>query len=355
MSQYETFEGEPTTMNAPARIKSPLVEIAGQVERQKLQWQQALPPHISIDHFQRVVMTAIQINPKLVEVDRRSLWLACTQAAQDGLLPDGREGAIVPFKGKGKWMPMVAGLFKKMRNTGEITTIVARVVDTADDYDYWLDEEGEHIKWRPAITPNGQVRCVFAMAKTRDGSLYVEPMSLKEIERVRASSPSGQDRDAPWVNWWDEMAKKTAIRRMSKRLPSAPDLERAFHRDDDLYDLKTIRSVDEAAAEAKPVKSLDDFAKAAPTNGRKRKAEPEAKPRRGRPRKVEADAEPERPEWFVTFKEKIGEAISHEGILEAWEGISDEFEEAPDELKAEASDLYNHAMDRIEETAGEQE
>src|SRR5262245_19014428 len=127
MSQTEPIEGE-EKVNIQAPIKSPMNELRTQIGRMENQWIAALPKHISIDKFQRVVMTAVQNNPNLVSVDRRSLWNACTQAAQDGLLPDGREGAIVPFKGRANWMPMYAGLIKKARNSGEIASIVARVV-----------------------------------------------------------------------------------------------------------------------------------------------------------------------------------------------------------------------------------
>ena len=90
--------------------------------------QNALPAHISKEKFGRVAMTAIQGNPELLEVDRRSVWKACLQAAQDGLLPDGKEGAIVvrwDAKSRGPaaaWQPMIAGIRKKAVNAGQIST-----------------------------------------------------------------------------------------------------------------------------------------------------------------------------------------------------------------------------------------
>jgi len=86
----------------------------------------ALPAHIPVERFARIVMTAIMSNLDLVNCDRRSLWNACMRAAQDGLLPDGREGVIVPFKIVGRkmaqWMPMISGLRKRARQSGEIST-----------------------------------------------------------------------------------------------------------------------------------------------------------------------------------------------------------------------------------------
>ena len=86
------------------------------------QFQAALPAHIPVERFVRVLQTSVQQNPDLLKCSRRSLWNSAMKAAQDGLLPDGREGAIVPYKGQAQWMPMIAGIRKKVRNSGEIAT-----------------------------------------------------------------------------------------------------------------------------------------------------------------------------------------------------------------------------------------
>src|SRR5438552_10623132 len=70
------------------------------------QLKMALPDHIPVDRFIRVTLTAVQTNPDLLnpqKVQRQSLFGALTKAAQDGLLPDGREGVIIPYKGKAQW------------------------------------------------------------------------------------------------------------------------------------------------------------------------------------------------------------------------------------------------------------
>ncbi|TGQ26791.1 recombinase RecT, partial [Mesorhizobium sp. M4B.F.Ca.ET.214.01.1.1] len=59
------------------------------------QFKAALPAHIPVERFARVVMTAIQNKPELLSAPRKDLFNAAMKAAQDGLLPDGREGALV--------------------------------------------------------------------------------------------------------------------------------------------------------------------------------------------------------------------------------------------------------------------
>lgn len=345
-------------MSMTEQIKSPMGELRNQLQRMQPQWAAALPKHIRPEHFERVVLTAIQGNPSLMTLDRRSLFQACTQAAQDGLLPDGREGAIVPFKGKAKWMPMVAGLLRKARNSGQIAAIVARVVYDGDKYRYWIDEDGEHLIYEPADNPDlAIVKRVFAMAKLTDGTLLVEPMSRGEIEKVRASSQTGQKEDGPWVQWWDEMAKKTAIRRLAKRLPMSPELEDVIRRDDELYDVagkgRPMKVVEESfegvpKESPAPLKSLDDFA-----NGNHKQPDEPAKRGRGRPRKLEAEVKPDT--WLEPYREAVANAKTPEEVQEAWDGIAEHIDLATEEQKSEASDIFNSKMDEFEDQASYQE
>jgi hypothetical protein len=65
----------------------------------------------------------------------------------------------------------------------------------------------------------------------KDGSQLLEVMSLEEIEKVRKVSRAANN--GPWVSWWGEMARKTVMRRLSKRLPMSTDLEdEVFSRDE---------------------------------------------------------------------------------------------------------------------------
>jgi recombination protein RecT len=193
----------------------------------------ALPPQIAVGKFVRTAVTAIQMNPELLSADRRSLFAACMKAAQDGLLLDGRESAPVIFNTKeGKkvqYMPMVGGILKKIRNSGELASISANVVYDKDFFEYELGDN-EQITHKPFLgDERGKPIAVYAVAKTKDGAIYREVMSVSDVEKVRASSRAGKF--GPWADWWDEMAKKTVIRRMAKRLPSSADTDQVMAND----------------------------------------------------------------------------------------------------------------------------
>lgn len=197
------------------------------------EFQAALPPQINTEKFIRTTLTAIQMNPELLTADRKSLLGSCMKAAQDGLLADGREAALVIFRTKEgpkvQYMPMVGGILKKVRNSGELASISAQVAYDKDLFEYELGDD-ERIVHKPFLGEDrGKQIAVYAIAKTKDGAIYREVMSVADVEKVRAASKTGKF--GPWVDWWDEMAKKTVIRRLAKRLPSSADVDQVMAND----------------------------------------------------------------------------------------------------------------------------
>ncbi len=197
------------------------------------EFQAALPPQINTEKFIRTTLTAIQMNPELLTADRKSLLGSCMKAAQDGLLADGREAALVIFRTKEgpkvQYMPMVGGILKKVRNSGELASISAQVAYDKDLFEYELGDD-ERIVHKPFLGEDrGKQIAVYAIAKTKDGAIYREVMSVADVEKVRAASKTGKF--GPWVDWWDEMAKKTVIRRLAKRLPSSADIDQVMAND----------------------------------------------------------------------------------------------------------------------------
>lgn len=222
----------------------PVAQFRRDIEKMGEQFQNVLPSHITPEKFQRVVVTAIQNSPGLLSCSRESLMGACMRAAQDGLLPDGREGAIVKFGGDAQWMPMTAGLLKKARNSGELESLAAEVVYAGDEFTYWIDEKGPHLRHVPEVmrTP-GEPQLAYAVARVAGGGVYIEVMRKEQIEKVR--DVSRQKNSGPWKDWQDEMWRKTVIRRLSKRLPMSSDLEQVVTRDDDQYEIRDMGQAQE--------------------------------------------------------------------------------------------------------------
>lgn len=226
---------------------NPIAKLQEQFDTRESSFKAALPAHIPVERFMRVVMTATQRNPDLVAADRVSLFNSALLAAQDGLLPDGREGALVIYNTKKgdqwvksvQWMPMIAGILKKCRNSGELSSVEAHTVHANDKFSYRIGIDEQPVHEPDWFGNRGAVVGVYAVARLKDGTRVSEIMGKVEIEKVRAISKS-KDK-GPWVDWWEEMARKTVLRRLSKRLPISSDLDDLIRRDDALYDFDGAR------------------------------------------------------------------------------------------------------------------
>ena len=207
-------------------------QVRNQLTAMQPQFAAALPKHVSPERFVRVVMTAVQMTPALLNADRRTLFASAMKASQMGLLPDGREGAIVTFKDQAQFMPMVAGIMKMVRNSGEISTWSVQAVYENDNFDFCLGDD-EHITHKPALTSRGKLIAVYSIVSMKDGEKSREVMSVEDVEAIRKRSRSGNS--GPWVSDFAEMAKKTVVRRHAKRLPMSTDLDDVLRADDELF------------------------------------------------------------------------------------------------------------------------
>ncbi len=209
------------------------------------QFKYALPPHIAPEKFQRVAITALNNAPDIANCSVESVMTSLMKCAQDGLLPDNRDAALVKFGNTCQYMPMVGGLIKRMKNSGELSTISAGVVYEHDEFDFVMGDD-ERMTHKPKlIGERGKPVLAYAIAKFKDGGIQREVMTVAEIEKVRAVSKTGKS--GPWVQWWDEMAKKTVIHRLAKRVPTSAEIEALIQRD-----VKVMVEGDDSTPEATP-------------------------------------------------------------------------------------------------------
>ena len=157
------------------------------------------------------------------------------KAAQDGLYLDGKEAAAVQYGQSVQYIPMVEGIIKVLHNSGLIKTLCAEVVYENDLFDYELGTK-QHITHKPLITGDrGKPVCVYAIAVTTNQGEYYEVMNMAEIDKCRQVSKASSSPHSPWVKWFDQMAKKTVIHRIAKRLPKNDAISSVVSVDDDNF------------------------------------------------------------------------------------------------------------------------
>lgn len=208
-------------------------------ERVQQQLAEALPPNISRDRFTRALLTAWQINPGILSCTTTSVFTAVLSAAQQGLMPDGREGAIVAYGDRAQFMPMVAGVIKRFAEAG--VSVYAGSVYSKDNFDAWNDDAGQHVEHRPAWFSGDRGEWVgcYAVA-TVDGRTYVEIADMAELKRIQAASRAGNS--GPWKQWPERMGQKSMLHRLGRRVPlpvnsdAAERLARTVNADRDGFD-----------------------------------------------------------------------------------------------------------------------
>lgn len=245
-----------TTAVAKRDALSTVVQSIDKPEFQK-QLAEVLPTGLSIEKFTRTTKLAVQMNPEVLDADRNSLFLAMVKCAASGLLPDGRESALVIVKVKGKdtvaWWPMVGGLRKKAAEFG--ITLAAAVVYQNDEFTYSTMPPAVEHRPTPLGKDKGDPLGAFAVALDNTNRVICPPvvMSVEEIEKVRATSRASSSEWGPWVKWWDRMACKTVARRLFAEMPLAEQARDEL--EDRMADVDSSR-VEEAVAEIPAVAGL---------------------------------------------------------------------------------------------------
>lgn len=219
------------------------------LETSKSQILMALPRHMEPDRMIRVALTAVQKQPKLLECTALSIVGCVIEASQLGLYPDGILGDayLVPYwNGKSRRMeaqlqPGYRGLINLARRSGQVSAIYSEPVYACDKFSVELGTEHKLIHVPNYDDPQRGVekdelgvplglRGVYAVVKFKDDTTDFEYMPLFRIMDIRNNSKS-KDKDGnvfgPWASHFEEMARKTPIRRLAKRLPLSPEFQKA--------------------------------------------------------------------------------------------------------------------------------
>lgn len=203
-----------------------------------------LPEGVDASKFLRQVVTAFEKIPKLADCDETSIKLAFLNVAGLGLDPSGMTGEayVLPFKGKATPVIAARGYISLALRSGAVLSIDHGVVCEGDEFDF---EQGSKpfVHHKRTFKNRGDAFCWYAVATLPSGAQLVELMSLGEIERIAQLSPSGKS--GPWGNHFDEMGRKTVLRRLCKRIPWNGDIaakmtEAHIAEDAEIYDAETV-------------------------------------------------------------------------------------------------------------------
>lgn len=211
-----------------------------------------LPANVSRERFIGASLAAVKATPGILAATPRSLMAALTKAAQDGLLPDGREGIITVYNTTkdgvlAQWNPMFYGIRKRARELDGII-IDAQVVVEGDEFDYELGDEpriNHKPKARAEVIDASKGIAVYAIFRhPTEGILHREVMWKPEVFAVMNQSRAKTS--LMWTTFWTEGWRKTVGRRGAKSVPVSPQLERLITRDDESFDFPKAQAMIES-------------------------------------------------------------------------------------------------------------
>lgn len=143
------------------------------------------------------------------------------------LNPANKHAYLVPRSGAICLDISYMGLMHLAQSTGSIEWGQAKLVYEADKYvNQGIDKAPLHEY--PAFGQRGAIVGGYCTVKTSTGAYLTEEMSIDQINQVKARSESAKKNSGPWVTDYEEMCRKTVVKRASKYWPKVDRLNQAI-------------------------------------------------------------------------------------------------------------------------------
>lgn len=179
----------------------------------------ALPKVMTPERFTRIALSAVSNTPKLANCTPQSFLGAMMSAAQLGLEPNTPLGQayLIPYGNQCQFQLGYKGLIDLAYRSGEVKTIMAQVVYENDkfEFEFGLEHKLKHV---PAKDNRGKPVWYYAVFKLTNGGEGFEVMSQDDVMK-HAQTYSKTFKNGPWQTNFEEMAKKTVIKKVLKYAP----------------------------------------------------------------------------------------------------------------------------------------
>lgn len=232
----------------PEVKKGSLVEVL-KADAMKKRFAELLPKVCTPERFARIALLAVNKNPKLLACTQESVISCMLDLASFGIEPDGRRAHLIPYGTTCTLIMDWKGLVELAKRNGDVKNWRAQEVCERDTF-AWHNGQVEHVI--DFMVDRGSVKLYYSEVTMNDGSKEYEVMTLADVETIRTRSKAAKS--GPWVSDFNEMGKKTVIRRHSKRLTLSPEFSEALNKDFDRLDEIDITDKVTVAGTEKPVK-----------------------------------------------------------------------------------------------------
>lgn len=144
------------------------------------------------------------------------------------LNPADKHAYLVPRDGKVCLDISYMGMLHIAIDSGSIQWGQCKVVYANDAYESnGVDKAPTH-KYNAFSKDRGPIVGAYCTVKTSGGDYLTEEMDIDAINAIRDRSPAGKKGNGPWKTDYEQMVRKTVVKRASKYWPKSDRLNRAI-------------------------------------------------------------------------------------------------------------------------------
>lgn len=181
--------------------------------------QSALPKSFNRERFVQNALAVMNEKPELAKINRAMVIQGLCKGAYLGLDFMNKECYLISYGNKVEFQTDYKGECKFIKTYAirPVLDIFAKVVREGDFFEEGVVDNKPVINFRPQPFSNKDIIGAFAIVLYKDGGMEYEAMSTADIQGVR-NNYSKASQSKAWKCSFDEMAKKTVLRRLCKHI-----------------------------------------------------------------------------------------------------------------------------------------
>lgn len=220
------------------RTRQVMIAVRDKLEAKKKILSALLPPEITPERMQALVLTSFQKTPALLNCSVESILGVVYEASKLALEMDtGAQLAhMIPYKGQATLQIGFRGMALLARRAmGKDVAMGGDCVRANDNFEHEnfppkLSHSIPRVEGVPMTEKErGDIVASYAWARWQNGHTQYRVVYKDELDRARAASRS---KTGPWVQYPDQMSIKTAKKRLCKDLPTPDSVGHAIMLDD---------------------------------------------------------------------------------------------------------------------------
>lgn len=195
------------------------LKFSEQLTDKLISYKGALPKNFNRERFVQNCLAVMNEKPELATINKAEVIQGLCKGAFLGLDFMNRECYLIPYGNSVQFQTDYKGDCKFVKNYAirPVLDVFGKVVREGDFFEEAIVDNKPVINFKPLPFSNNDIIGAFAIVLYKDGGMEYESMSTADIQSVRNNYSKASNSKA-WRCSFDEMAKKTVLRRLCKHI-----------------------------------------------------------------------------------------------------------------------------------------